>query len=129
MPLVPLPVLFAAACGVPAKNGDDAATHASETRHARSARPPGRLDERPGERASDLYAVSGPGKPPNRAASGRKPTSGATNLSAGAWIGEDALSAAGACCCKCWCCCATAAAAVSTTTALAFLRFGNISYY
>ena len=52
-----------------------------------------------------IYAVSGPGKQPSRAASGSKPTSGAVDLSAGAAIREDALSAAGACYCQCCCCC------------------------
>ena len=60
---------------------------------------------------------------------GSKPTTGAVDLSVGAAIREDALSAAGACCCQSvaaavllLCCCCAAAAAASTTTALAFLR-------
>ena len=66
-----------------------------------------------------IYAVSGPGKQPSWAASGSKPTTGAVDLSAGAAIRDDALSAAGAWCCQC---CYRRAAAASTTTALAFLR-------
>ena len=54
---------------------------------------------------------------PSWAASRSKPTTGAVDLSAGAAIREDALSAANA----------SAAAAASTTTALVF-TFGHISY-
>ena len=88
--------------------------------HARSARPWVHQVDPTSDPSSELviYAVSGPGKQPSRAASGSKPTTGAVDLSTGAATREDALSAAGACCCQCCCCCAAA----STTTALAVLR-------
>ena len=111
-----LPALFAALCGVRAKNEKKTATQLAT---------PVALDQRV-HPASDptselvIYAVSGPGEQSSWAASGSKTTTGAVDLSAGAAMRENALFGAGACCCQCCCCCAAAAA--STTTAPAFLR-------
>ena len=96
--------------GVRAKKYKYTATHAWAISPARNPGPPD--PPATSDPTSDLviYAVSGPGNQPSGAASGSKPTTGALDLSSGAAIREDALSAAVClllpvlllCCCCCF---------------------------
>ena len=106
-----------------AKNNIKITTHAWAISHARSARPPGRPDERHEE------LVSGPGKQPSWAASGSKPTTGAVDLSAGAADPRGCV----VCCCWCLlllvlpllCCCFCC----FDDDCSCFSTFGHISYW
>ena len=69
-----------------------------------------------------ICAVYGPGKQPSCAASGIKPSTGGVDLSAGAAIREDALSAPGACRCQ-------SAAAAAAVLLLLFLRRRLLFYF